>query len=92
MARMSYVDDRVETMSVAVTDVPSSQQDIGIAIKDYRPELIDVFTMNDLMLMHSFGRVNDSFELSFRNEDTKLDIFFFYEESDHVWNGGTRSV
>ena len=67
-------------------------QDIGIAIRDYKPELIDVFTMNDLILMHSFGRVNDSFELSFRNEDTKLDIFFFYNETDHVWNGGTRCV
>ena len=47
--------------------------------------------MNDLMLMHSFGRVNDSFELSFRDEEIKLDIFFFYKEKDHVWNGGTRS-
>lgn len=65
-------------------------QDIGIRIQDFREELIDVFMMNDLMLLHSFGRVNDSFELSFRNEDTKLDIFFFYTEVDHIWNGGTR--
>lgn len=65
-------------------------QDIGMAIDDFREELIDVFTMNNLMLMHSFGRVNDSFELSFRDEEIKLDIFFFYREEDHAWNGGTR--
>ena len=35
----------------------------------------------------------DSLELSFMNinKDVKLDIFFFYEEDDYVWNGGTQS-
>jgi hypothetical protein len=23
--------------------------------------------------------------------DVKLDIFFFYEEEDHMWNGGTQA-
>jgi hypothetical protein len=66
--------------------------DIGIEIHHYKEELIDLFTTNDLMLMHSFGRVNDSFELSFRNEEVKLDIFFFYNETNHVWNGGTSTT
>lgn len=37
--------------------------------------------------------MNDSFELSFKNEDyfVKLDIFFFYEEKDSMWNGGTQA-
>lgn len=31
-------------------------------------------------------------ELSFQGEaDVKLDIFFFYEETDHMWNGGTQA-
>ena len=33
----------------------------------------------------------DSFELSFQGGDVKLDMFFFYEESDHMWNGGTQA-
>ena len=36
-------------------------------------------------------QVKDSFELSFRSNDLKLDIFFFYEEDDHMWNGGTQA-
>lgn len=31
-------------------------------------------------------------ELSFQGkDDVKLDIFFFYEETDHMWNGGTQA-
>lgn len=65
--------------------------DIGIWIQDYRPQLIHAFSVNDLPLIHSFGKVNDSFELSFREGDIKLDVFFFYKEDDHVWNGGTQA-
>ena len=38
-------------------------------------------------------QVEDSFELSFRtaDHDVKLDIFFFYEEEDYMWNGGTQA-
>lgn len=37
-------------------------------------------------------QVEDSLELSFQGEDdVKLDIFFFYEEDDHIWNGGTQA-
>lgn len=38
-----------------------------------------------------FGKPEDSFELSFLDNDLKLDVFFFYEEHDHVWNGGTHT-
>lgn len=69
----------------------SQDVDIGIFIKDYRDDLIDVFSINDLPLIHLFGKIEDSFELSFRNGDVKLDIFFFYEEDDHYWNGGTQA-
>lgn len=37
-------------------------------------------------------QVEDSLELSFQGaDDVKLDIFFFYEEDDHIWNGGTQA-
>lgn len=39
-----------------------------------------------------FGfQVEDSLELSFLSQDVKLDIFFFYEDGDVVWNGGTQA-
>lgn len=44
-----------------------------------------------LNLKHWFGQPNDSLELSFIDDKgVKLDIFFFYEENNHVWNGGTQ--
>ncbi|XP_053213333.1 ribitol-5-phosphate transferase FKTN-like [Panonychus citri] len=69
----------------------SRDVDIGIWISDYRPEMIDHFYMNNLPLLHAFGKVEDSYELSFRHGNVKLDVFFFYTEADHVWNGGTQA-
>ena len=37
------------------------------------------------------AKVSDGFELSFVYFGLKLDLFFFYEESDHMWNGGTQA-
>lgn len=36
-------------------------------------------------------QVEDSLELSFLDNDVKLDIFFFYKDEDMVWNGGTQA-
>lgn len=36
-------------------------------------------------------QVEDSLELSFLSDDVKLDIFFFYEDGDIIWNGGTQA-
>lgn len=35
--------------------------------------------------------MEDSLELSFLGDDIKLDIFFFYQDGDIVWNGGTQA-
>ena len=35
-------------------------------------------------------QVSDSYELSFQAGDIKIDLFFFYDEGDHMWNGGTH--
>jgi len=73
--------------------IPHSKDvDIGIWITDYKPELVQGFLDAGLKLKHKFGKVEDSFELSFTLGDLKLDIFFFYEEGDSVmWNGGTQA-
>ncbi|RUS76088.1 hypothetical protein EGW08_016162 [Elysia chlorotica] len=65
--------------------------DIGIFIKDYRPELVNLLESKGLTLTHHFGKVSDSLELSFLYGDLKLDIFFFYHSPKYIWNGGTQA-
>ncbi|XP_034457470.1 fukutin isoform X1 [Hippoglossus hippoglossus] len=69
----------------------SRDVDIGISIADFRWDIIAAFRDAGLSLKHKFGKVEDSLELSFVSEDVKLDIFFFYEDGDIVWNGGTQA-
>lgn len=69
----------------------SRDVDIGIFITDYRPDIIGAFTDAGLKLKHKFGKVEDSLELSFLSFDVKLDIFFFYDDGDVMWNGGTQA-
>ncbi|XP_068243167.1 ribitol-5-phosphate transferase FKTN-like isoform X2 [Palaemon carinicauda] len=65
--------------------------DIGIFIEDYTMRIIPEFEKRGLRLTHKFGRLSDSLELSFKEENIKLDIFFFYTEGATVWNGGTQA-
>ncbi|KAF7688509.1 fukutin [Silurus meridionalis] len=69
----------------------SKDVDLGIWIKDYRHDIIQAFQKAGLFLKHKFGKIEDSLELSFQGLDVKLDIFFFYEDGDIVWNGGTQA-
>nr|XP_034996561.1 fukutin isoform X2 [Zootoca vivipara] len=70
----------------------SKDVDLGIFIQDYQPDIIPAFQKAGLPLKHKFGKVEDSLELSFQGEEeVKLDLFFFYEEDDHMWNGGTQA-
>lgn len=69
----------------------SRDVDIGIFIVDFRSDIIAAFRNAGLSLKHKFGKVEDSLELSFLNDDVKLDIFFFYEDGDVMWNGGTQA-
>lgn len=68
----------------------SRDVDIGIFIVDFRSDIIAAFRDAGLSLKHKFGKVEDSLELSFLSDDVKLDIFFFYEDGDVIWNGGTQ--
>lgn len=69
----------------------SKDVDLGIWVKDYRPDITEAFQKAGLPIKHKFGKVEDSLELSFQGLDIKLDIFFFYQEGDIVWNGGTQA-
>ncbi|XP_072009818.1 ribitol-5-phosphate transferase FKTN [Engystomops pustulosus] len=70
----------------------SKDVDLGIFIQNYKPDLVPAFQKAGLPLKHKFGKVEDSLELSFLGkDDVKLDIFFFYEEDDYMWNGGTQA-
>lgn len=69
----------------------SRDVDIGIWISDYRAEIVSALTDAGLKLKHRFGKVEDSLELSFLSFNVKLDIFFFYDDRDVVWNGGTQA-
>lgn len=71
--------------------VYSKDVDIGIWIKDYNTQMIPAMQNAGLTLIHRFGKMNDSFELSFSGGDVKLDVFFFYEEHNYMWNGGTQA-
>lgn len=72
--------------------IPHSKDvDIGIWISDYNNRLIPTFQEHGIFLKHLFGTIEDSYELSFQSGDMKLDIFFFYTELDHMWNGGTQA-
>ncbi|KAI8490158.1 hypothetical protein Bbelb_322280 [Branchiostoma belcheri] len=65
--------------------------DIGIWIKNYKDTLIPAFQTAGLSLKRKFGKVEDSLELTFQSEDVRIDIFFFYEEGDIVWDGATQA-
>jgi hypothetical protein len=69
----------------------SKDVDIGIFITDYSEKILPEFLEHGFTLKHWFGKVNDSLELSFSSGDLKLDIFFFYEDGQFLWNGGTQA-
>ena len=72
--------------------IPHSKDvDIGIWITDYNHQIIPLFKKHGIVLKHLFGRLSDSFELSFQSGDMKLDIFFFYKDANIMWNGGTQA-
>ncbi|XP_050695903.1 ribitol-5-phosphate transferase FKTN-like isoform X1 [Eriocheir sinensis] len=69
----------------------SKDVDLGVFIEDFKPSLITEFEKRGLRLIAKFGKVSDSLELSFKEDEVKLDIFFFYTEGATMWNGGTQA-
>nr|XP_032801079.1 fukutin [Petromyzon marinus] len=70
--------------------------DLGVWAADFSPALLAALLGRGFRLRHKFGLVEDGLELSLMapaagGGGVKLDVFFFYEEPDAVWNGGTQS-
>ncbi len=61
--------------------------DFGVFIKDYKKEIIDAFVQNGWELELVFGKISLGFELSFKKDNEKVDLFFFYEEDNKFWHG-----
>ncbi|XP_055337401.1 ribitol-5-phosphate transferase FKTN-like [Paramacrobiotus metropolitanus] len=73
--------------------IPYSQDiDIGIFIKDFKTNLADLFEDHGFETAYRLGMKNDSLQISFAFDETKVDIYFFYEEFNQVWNGATAYV
>ncbi|XP_022184442.1 fukutin [Nilaparvata lugens] len=70
----------------------SRDVDIGTMASSYSDRIEPAMNARGLSLMLRLGRPNDSLELSFSDQSAiKLDIFFFYKDSDGTyWNGGTQ--
>lgn len=67
----------------------SKDVDLGIWIKDYKPEMVQAFEKAGLPLRFLFGKVEDSYQMAFLSGEVKLDIFFFYEDDHSMWNAAT---
>ena len=55
-------------------------------------ELIQHLEFQNLTLVHTFGQLSDSYEIRFHldtNENVNINILFFYEDGDVIWNGRT---
>ncbi|CAG0918037.1 unnamed protein product [Notodromas monacha] len=63
--------------------------DIGVFASDYNEDIVNEMERAGFTPLHRFGVLNDSLQLSFMHTWFKLDIFFFYDEGDIFWNGGT---
>ena len=74
--------------------IPGSKDvDFGVFIKNFRSSIVPAFAAKGMRLTHRFGNNADSFELSFKLNNIKLDLFFFYEDpvTKDYWNGGTQA-
>ncbi len=61
--------------------------DLGVFIKDYKPEIITAFKKKGWKLRYVFGKLSVGFELTFEKNKEHIDLFFFYEEGDKFWHG-----
>ncbi|RZF44734.1 hypothetical protein LSTR_LSTR000686 [Laodelphax striatellus] len=70
----------------------SRDVDIGTMAGSYSDKIEPAMTSHGLRMILRLGRPNDSLELSFSDQSSiKLDVFFFYRDSDGTyWNGGTQ--
>lgn len=54
--------------------------DMGIMFRTFNPKCIDDFEKRGFSIFHTFGYVENSFEIAIRRNHIKTDLFFHYEE------------
>ncbi|XP_076451230.1 ribitol-5-phosphate transferase FKTN-like [Babylonia areolata] len=59
--------------------------DIEMRIQDYTPKMTGALVASGLKRLKQIGKVEDGFQLRFGFGGIFIDIFFCYEEQDHVW-------
>ncbi|ESO96881.1 hypothetical protein LOTGIDRAFT_159629 [Lottia gigantea] len=64
--------------------------DVLILRKDYTENILKSLKKIGFSHTQTFGKLNDSYEYSFRWSGVKLDVFFAYKENDTWWLGGTN--
>ena len=66
--------------------------DIGCFISEYDSRIISEFLRDGWDVDRIFGRQEMGFEISFRRNNLKLDIFFFYEDNGKFWHGAWKKT
>ncbi|ESO90288.1 hypothetical protein LOTGIDRAFT_233814 [Lottia gigantea] len=66
----------------------TSDMDFEVYIKDYTPDILTTFKSHGFRQRRQLGRLNDSFEMTFNKQGLTMDVFYVYEEPDHIWVGG----
>ena len=65
--------------------------DLGCLIEDFSEEIISAFQKNGWELAYVWGEKKQGLELTFRKDQVKVDIFFFYKDEDgRLWHGAWR--
>ncbi|ESO97907.1 hypothetical protein LOTGIDRAFT_153015 [Lottia gigantea] len=61
--------------------------DIEIYAKHYKPTMKKSLGSHDLYLIRELGKLQDSFEMTFKKYSIRLDVFCLYEGKDDNWTG-----
>lgn len=61
--------------------------DIGVLANTWKDNVFDKLVKEGFSPLYQFGEENNGLEYAFTyNQDTKLDIFFYYETKDYFWH------
>ncbi len=65
--------------------------DLGCMIENYSEDIVYAFRERGWELAYVWGEIKQGLELTFRKGQVKIDIFFFYKDSDdRLWHGAWR--
>jgi predicted O-linked N-acetylglucosamine transferase (SPINDLY family) len=59
--------------------------DLGVFRENYHPDLVPRFIAAGFTLASKYGSLDEGLEYTFVRGDSRLDVFFFYQEVDYMW-------